>query len=55
MVNFECFRDQATVLVQIGLLDPTNLPVLGAESAKKVVDEDSVKSNKLIPEWKTPK
>jgi hypothetical protein len=49
------FRDQATVLVQAGLLDPTNLPVVGAEGARKVVDEKSVKSNKLIPEWKATK
>ncbi|KAH0613400.1 uncharacterized protein H6S33_009780, partial [Morchella sextelata] len=27
--------DQATVLVQIGLLDPKLLPVMGAESARK--------------------
>lgn len=30
------YWDQATVLVQIGLLDPTGLPVVGAESARKV-------------------
>lgn len=45
-------RDQATVLVQIGLLDPNGLPVVGAEGARKVVDEDFVKSNRLIPGWK---
>ena len=32
------YWDQAGVLVQIGLLDPTRLPVAGAESARKVVD-----------------
>jgi carboxymethylenebutenolidase len=32
------YWDQASVLVQIGLLDPTGLPVSGAESAKKVLD-----------------
>lgn len=30
--------DQASVLVQLGLLDPTTLPVAGAESARKAAD-----------------
>lgn len=32
------YWDQASVLVQIGLLDPAGLPVSGAESARKVLD-----------------
>jgi carboxymethylenebutenolidase len=32
------YWDQASVLVQIGLLDPTGLPVVGAEGARKVLD-----------------
>jgi carboxymethylenebutenolidase len=32
------YWDQASVLVQIGLLDAANLPVVGIESAKKVLD-----------------
>jgi carboxymethylenebutenolidase len=32
------YWDQASVLVQIGLLDPDRLPVVGVESAKKVLD-----------------
>src|SRR5205809_603274 len=32
------YWDQASVLVQIGLLDSANLPVVGTESAKKVLD-----------------
>jgi carboxymethylenebutenolidase len=32
------YWDQAGVLVQIGLLDPTGLPVSGAESARRVLD-----------------
>ena len=32
------YWDQASVLVQIGLLDATGLPVCGAESARKVLD-----------------
>lgn len=61
--------DQATVLVQVGLIDPRlipktfktaeegreeevqRLPVFGREAAQKVVDEDSVKSNQLLPDW----
>src|SRR5258705_8373414 len=32
------YWDQASVLVQVGLLDPTGLPVSGAESARKILD-----------------
>src|SRR5215472_10766372 len=32
------YWDQAGVLMQIGLLNPTGLPVCGAESARKVLD-----------------
>ncbi len=32
------YWDQASVLVQVGLLDPAGLPVTGAESARKVLD-----------------
>ena len=32
------YWDQASVLVQLGLLDPAGLPVSGAESARKVLD-----------------
>jgi carboxymethylenebutenolidase len=32
------YWDQATVLVQIGLLDPTGLPVAGTEAAAKLLD-----------------
>jgi carboxymethylenebutenolidase len=39
--------DQATVLVQLGLLDATGLPVAGVETARKVVDPD-LPSNALI-------
>ncbi len=38
-VAFErIYWDQATVLVQIGLLDPAGLPVSGVEQARKVTD-----------------
>jgi carboxymethylenebutenolidase len=32
------YWDQAGVLAQVGLLDPSGLPVCGAESARKVLD-----------------
>src|SRR5438132_11397874 len=32
------YWDQASVLVQIGLLDPAKVPVAGVESARKVLD-----------------
>ncbi len=38
-VSYEhIYWDQASVLVQIGLLDPAGLPVVGAEGARKVLD-----------------
>jgi hypothetical protein len=63
------YWDQASVLVQVGLIDPTlipktfetleegreeevdSLPVCGRKAARKVLDEDSSKSNRLIPDW----
>jgi carboxymethylenebutenolidase len=44
------YWDQASVLVQIGLLDPNGLPVAGVESAKKLLDE-SRPSNTLMKRW----
>ena len=41
------YWDQASVLVQIGLLDPARLPVVGVESAKKVLDP-SLPANELM-------
>ncbi len=45
------YWDQASVLVQIGVLDPTNLPVTGIEQAKKLLDETRP-SNKLMTRWR---
>jgi carboxymethylenebutenolidase len=40
-VNHEhIYWDQASVLVQIGLLDPAGLPVAGAESAARILDPE---------------
>jgi carboxymethylenebutenolidase len=44
------YWDQASVLAQIGLLDPKGLPVAGAESAKKLLDE-TLPSNTLMKRW----
>jgi hypothetical protein len=56
------YWDQASVLVQVGLLNPElippafkdkldRLPVAGAESVKKVMDEESQQSNELLDDW----
>ena len=42
------YWDQASVLVQVGLLDPESLPVVGSESARKMLDPTSVPSDLLI-------
>jgi carboxymethylenebutenolidase len=44
------YWDQASVLVQIGLLDPKGLPVAGVETARKVVD-NTKPSNTLMARW----
>jgi carboxymethylenebutenolidase len=44
------YWDQASVLVQAGLLDPAGLPVAGIETARKVLDND-VPSNELMTRW----
>src|SRR6266700_168233 len=41
------YWDQASALVQLGLLDPSTLPVAGVESARKALDP-SMPSNPLI-------
>ena len=45
--NEHIYWDQASVLVQLGLLDAANLPVSGLETAKKLADP-SLPSNHLI-------
>jgi carboxymethylenebutenolidase len=42
------YWDQASLLVQLGLLDPAALPVTGAEQAARLLDP-SLPSNTLIP------
>jgi len=45
------YRDQASVLVQLGLLDPTGLPVAGAETARKVVDTTLPSNTLMTGSW----
>ena len=42
------YWDQASVLTQIGLIDPDKVPVTGVEASKKVVDPLQEPSNRLI-------
>ncbi len=47
LVHEHIYWDQASVLVQIGKLDPAGLPVAGAETARKVLDK-TLPSNTLM-------
>jgi hypothetical protein len=63
LIHEHIYWDQASVLVQIGALDPKfvpkhlstkgckRLPILGVDSAKKVMNVNSVPSNGLISNW----
>lgn len=42
------YWDQASVLVQLGLLDPAGLPVAGVETAHKAQFPTSIPSNRLM-------
>ena len=44
------YWDQASVLIQVGLLDPSGLPVAGIETTRKVQDHTRP-SNTLMPRW----
>ena len=50
LVHEHIYWDQASVLVQIGRLDPHDLPVAGGEAARKAVDQ-SLPSNALMHRW----
>ena len=47
MASERIYYDQASILVQLGLLDPQKLPVAGVEIARKVLD-DELPSNELM-------
>ena len=46
------YWDQASVLVQIGVLDPKGLPVAGHDMAEKMMDAARAPSNTLMARWK---
>ena len=50
LYNEHIYWDQASVLAQIGLLDPTDLPVAGVETARKLLDK-SLPSNTKMRRW----
>jgi carboxymethylenebutenolidase len=52
LANEHIYWDQASVLVQLGLLDAAKLPVAGVETAKKLADP-SVPANHLIERAKS--
>jgi carboxymethylenebutenolidase len=52
LVHEHIYWDQASVLVQIGMLDAKGLPVAGMETARKVIDKTRP-SNTLMAAWVT--
>jgi carboxymethylenebutenolidase len=47
LYNEHIYWDQASVLVQLGLLDPSRLPIAGVETARKLADP-TLPSNELM-------
>ena len=47
MASERIYFDQASILVQLGLLDPRKLPVAGVATARKVLD-DELPSNEMM-------
>lgn len=50
LYNEHIYWDQASVLVQIGLLNKEGLPITGGEQAKKLLD-NNITTNQLINSW----
>jgi len=49
------YWDQASLLVQVGLLDPAGLPVVGAEQAEKLLAPRAMPANTLLgKDWGAP-
>jgi len=49
------YWDQASLLAQVGLLDPAGLPVTGAEQAEKLLAPRDIPANALLgPDWSHP-
>jgi len=53
LYNEHIYWDQASVLVQVGLLDPNLYPVSGADQAKKLLDP-ARPSNVMMKNWRPP-
>jgi len=51
LYNEHIYWDQASVLVQIGKLNPHGLPVAGIETAKKLIDETLPSNELMAEEW----
>jgi carboxymethylenebutenolidase len=47
------YWDQASVLVQIGKLDPAGLPIAGVEVARKAMDRTLPSNQLMAREWRT--
>jgi carboxymethylenebutenolidase len=54
LVHEHIYWDQASVLVQIGMLDPKGLPAAGVETAHKAMDK-ALPSNTLMGNWPSSK
>ena len=49
------YWDQASLLLQVGLLDPAGLPVVGAEQAEKLLAPRAMPANTLLGgDWAAP-
>jgi carboxymethylenebutenolidase len=51
LYNEHIYWDQASMLAQLGVLDPKGLPIAGIESAKKARGE-AIPSNAMMPTWR---
>jgi carboxymethylenebutenolidase len=52
LYNEHIYWDQASVLVQIDVLDPKRLPVAGIQTAKKMIDE-TLPTNTSMRNWES--
>ena len=51
LVHEHIYWDQASVLAQIGKIDPRGLPIAGAEAARKVMDKTLASNTLLAESW----
>ncbi len=52
LVHEHIYWDQASVLVQIGKLDPSGLPIAGGEAAHKAMDKKSPSNTLMQDAWR---